>query len=165
MCSSDLGVLGCGGHLTYFAFDLIKLDGENITRLPLRERKTRLAALLKNPPPGNHRPASIGSAVLSLCRRSIECGRSSSPRSPTRPWPSDGLLRHTVFVELRARTSRRTKRGAKRLTGAAERLARACGLENGAVVERVDIRRGVATIADAIPNARQIRSLSRRIAK
>jgi hypothetical protein len=57
------------------------------------------------------------------------------------------------FVELREDKPAR-EAGARRLTGAAERLARACGLENGAVVDRVDIRRGVATIADAIPNAR-----------
>ena len=41
-----------GGHLTYFAFDLIELDGEDVARLPLGERKARLAALLKKPPAG-----------------------------------------------------------------------------------------------------------------
>jgi ATP-dependent DNA ligase len=41
-----------GDGLAYFAFDLLELDGENIARLPLRERKTRLAAVLKNPPVG-----------------------------------------------------------------------------------------------------------------
>ena len=41
-----------GEGLTYFAFDLLELDGEDIARLPLRERKMRLAALLKNPPAG-----------------------------------------------------------------------------------------------------------------
>ena len=41
-----------GEGLTYFAFDLLELDGEDIARLPLLERKTRLAALVKNPPVG-----------------------------------------------------------------------------------------------------------------
>jgi ATP-dependent DNA ligase len=41
-----------GEGLTYFAFDLLELDGEDIGRLPLLERKRRLAALLKNPPVG-----------------------------------------------------------------------------------------------------------------
>ncbi len=41
-----------GGHLTYFAFDLLRLDGENVARLPLVERKARLAALLQQPPAG-----------------------------------------------------------------------------------------------------------------
>jgi bifunctional non-homologous end joining protein LigD len=39
-------------HLTYFAFDLLELNGENVARLPLGERKKRLADLLKKPPAG-----------------------------------------------------------------------------------------------------------------
>jgi bifunctional non-homologous end joining protein LigD len=39
-----------GGHRTYFAFDLLHLDDEDLWRLPLMERKARLAALLKKPP-------------------------------------------------------------------------------------------------------------------
>ena len=41
-----------GGRLTYFAFDLLELDGENVACLPLLERKKRLATLLKDPPQG-----------------------------------------------------------------------------------------------------------------
>jgi DNA ligase D-like protein (predicted ligase) len=41
-----------GGNLTYFAFDLFHLDGEDVTRLPLAERRARLAALLKKSPAG-----------------------------------------------------------------------------------------------------------------
>jgi ATP-dependent DNA ligase len=41
-----------GGHLNYFAFDLLELDGETIAGLPLRKRKARLAALLRRPPAG-----------------------------------------------------------------------------------------------------------------
>ncbi len=41
-----------GGHLNYFAFDLLELDGENLTRLPLGKRKSRLAKLLNAPPAG-----------------------------------------------------------------------------------------------------------------
>jgi bifunctional non-homologous end joining protein LigD len=33
-----------GERLTYFAFDLLELDGEDIARLPLVERKKQLAA-------------------------------------------------------------------------------------------------------------------------
>jgi bifunctional non-homologous end joining protein LigD len=36
----------------FFAFDLLELDGEDIARLALRERKKRLNALLKNAPEG-----------------------------------------------------------------------------------------------------------------
>ncbi len=38
--------LSNGGPLTYFAFDLLEQDGENLTRLPLVERKQRLEKLL-----------------------------------------------------------------------------------------------------------------------
>jgi DNA ligase D-like protein (predicted ligase) len=41
---------GGGSSLVYFAFDLLELNGEDITRLPLLERKKRLAALLRKPP-------------------------------------------------------------------------------------------------------------------
>ena len=46
--SSDAGY----GGLVHFAFDLLELDGENLARLPLLERKRRLAQLLQNPPAG-----------------------------------------------------------------------------------------------------------------
>jgi ATP-dependent DNA ligase len=41
-----------GGHLTYFAFVLLHLDGEDVAVLPLVERKARLAAPLQKPPAG-----------------------------------------------------------------------------------------------------------------
>jgi len=46
--SSDAGYDG----LVHFAFDLLELDGENVARLPLLQRKERLAQLLQNPPTG-----------------------------------------------------------------------------------------------------------------
>jgi hypothetical protein len=48
-----LGLAGHGdkpGELAYFAFDLLHLDCEDLTRLPLLERKARLEALLSGPP-------------------------------------------------------------------------------------------------------------------
>src|SRR5437763_6918611 len=38
------------GSLVFFLFDLLHLDGENLTALPLLDRKTRLASLLKGAP-------------------------------------------------------------------------------------------------------------------
>src|SRR5215472_16908837 len=38
------------GLLVFFLFDLLHLDGENLTALPLLERKTRLASLLSSAP-------------------------------------------------------------------------------------------------------------------
>ena len=46
--SADAGY----GGLVHFAFDLIELDGVDVARLPLLERKERLARLLKDPPAG-----------------------------------------------------------------------------------------------------------------
>src|SRR5580704_10604465 len=46
--ASDRG----GAGLTFFAFDLLELDGEDIARLPLLERKKQLATLLRKPPAG-----------------------------------------------------------------------------------------------------------------
>jgi bifunctional non-homologous end joining protein LigD len=42
---------GARGHLLYFAFDLLFLNGDDLTALPLSERKARLARLLASPPP------------------------------------------------------------------------------------------------------------------
>ena len=41
---------GVAGNLTYFAFDLLHLDGRDLRRLPLADRKTALAALLAGEP-------------------------------------------------------------------------------------------------------------------
>ena len=38
-------------RLTYYAFDLLYLDGEDLRDAPLIERKTRLEAILRNAPP------------------------------------------------------------------------------------------------------------------
>lgn len=47
-------------HLVYFAFDLLYLDGENLTELPLLDRKERLRKLLKGVPhSGSRRSASM----------------------------------------------------------------------------------------------------------
>jgi hypothetical protein len=41
-----------GAGLVYFALDLLEIEGENLTALPLSERKSRLASLLTKPPNG-----------------------------------------------------------------------------------------------------------------
>jgi hypothetical protein len=45
---------GNAAGLVYFIFDLLHLDGEDVSALPLIERKTRLAALLSNTGPPLH---------------------------------------------------------------------------------------------------------------
>src|ERR1700733_14843371 len=52
--TSFAGLQGHGdapAELAYFAFDLLHLDGEDLMRLPLLERKARLEALLADAPP------------------------------------------------------------------------------------------------------------------
>ena len=45
---------GNAAGLVYFVFDLLHLDGEDVSALPLIERKTRLATLLSNAGPPLH---------------------------------------------------------------------------------------------------------------
>jgi ATP-dependent DNA ligase len=44
---------GGSGAFVYFAFDLLELDGVSTARMPLLERKKRLAAILKEAPAGD----------------------------------------------------------------------------------------------------------------
>jgi DNA ligase D-like protein (predicted ligase) len=64
------------GSLVFFLFDLLHLDGENLTALPLVDRKTRLASLLKGAPDClryNDHQIGHGSAFHRLaCERGIE---------------------------------------------------------------------------------------------
>jgi ATP-dependent DNA ligase len=46
--ASDSGT----GALVYFAFDLLEVDGDDIAKLPLLERKARLASILEKAPAG-----------------------------------------------------------------------------------------------------------------
>jgi bifunctional non-homologous end joining protein LigD len=45
--------------VTFYAFDLLRLNGEDLRGLPIEERKAKLAALLKNPPPAIRYSASF----------------------------------------------------------------------------------------------------------
>jgi bifunctional non-homologous end joining protein LigD len=68
---------GISDALIYFAFDLLFLDGEDLRRLPLEQRKTRLAKLLGERTHGPIRYVehfrAAGDAVLkSACRMGLE---------------------------------------------------------------------------------------------
>jgi hypothetical protein len=70
-----------GGHRTYFAFDLLHLDGEDVARLPLAERKARLAALLKKQPAGIAYSDHEGGDGKAFRRAACKHGLEGSSRS------------------------------------------------------------------------------------
>jgi ATP-dependent DNA ligase len=70
--------------LVYFAFDLLHLDGEDLTRLPLLDRKARLEALLSDAPAvirysdhviGNRRASVRGGVEARRRGHGLEAGR------------------------------------------------------------------------------------------
>jgi bifunctional non-homologous end joining protein LigD len=83
---------GARGQLAYFVFDLLHVDGEDLTGEPLEARKRRLADLLGSAGPGPLRYSDHvvghGPAVLEqACARGIEgiiCKRRDRPYQPGR---------------------------------------------------------------------------------
>src|ERR1700730_89636 len=55
--------------IAFYAFDLLRLNGEDLQGLPIEERKAKLAALLKNPPPGIRYSASFTENIDELLTR------------------------------------------------------------------------------------------------
>jgi ATP-dependent DNA ligase len=45
--------------IAFYAFDLLRLNGEDLRGLPIEERKVKLGALFKNPLPGIRYSASF----------------------------------------------------------------------------------------------------------
>jgi hypothetical protein len=67
---------GGGAGLTYFVFDLLELDGEDLMGLPLIDCKRRLAVVLKTSPPGvmfNDHETGDGEAFRrAACKHGLE---------------------------------------------------------------------------------------------
>jgi bifunctional non-homologous end joining protein LigD len=55
--------------IAFYAFDLLRLNGEDLRGLPIEERKAKLSALLKNPPPGIRYSASFTENIDELLTR------------------------------------------------------------------------------------------------
>ena len=71
--------------LVYFVFDLLHLDGEDVSALPLIERKARLAALLSNAgPPLHYSDYHRGQGRPSI-RRPANCDLRASSRNAPMP--------------------------------------------------------------------------------
>lgn len=102
-------VLSNGGRLEYFAFDLIEADGEDLTGLPLVERKARLEKLLaksgkKDPIQYSSHVKGHGQKVLdALCRDGHEGVIAKQANAPyrgdrTRSWLKIKCLKRQEFV-------------------------------------------------------------------
>ncbi len=52
--------------IVFYAFDLLRLNGEDLRGLPIEERKAKLAALLKSPPPAIRYSASFTQKIDEL---------------------------------------------------------------------------------------------------
>src|ERR1700730_11557828 len=73
-------------NLVYFVFDLLFLDGKNLTGLPLLERKERLKAILEDAPRSvQYSDHHIGDGNASCRRRAEPKQRASSPSGWTHP--------------------------------------------------------------------------------
>jgi bifunctional non-homologous end joining protein LigD len=55
--------------IVFYAFDLLRLNGEDLRGLPIEERKAKLAGLLKNPPPAIRFSASFTQNIDELLSR------------------------------------------------------------------------------------------------
>jgi bifunctional non-homologous end joining protein LigD len=76
-----------GAPLSYFAFDLLELDGEDLTGLPNRERKQRLEALLKGAVAPIHYSEHVAAGEKlfeALCREGYEGIMSKRADAPYR---------------------------------------------------------------------------------
>jgi bifunctional non-homologous end joining protein LigD len=58
----------------YYAFDLLRLTGEDLRHLPVAERKARLEGVLKDPPGVIRFSASLGGDVARLLKQARELG-------------------------------------------------------------------------------------------
>jgi bifunctional non-homologous end joining protein LigD len=87
---TSMHAMGGGGPIAYFVFDILHLDGADLTALPLDERKVRLRALLGKRPPAPFRYVDHvvggGAAFLAqACRLGIEGIVSKQRDAPYRP--------------------------------------------------------------------------------
>ena len=60
--------------IVFYAFDLLRLNGEDLRGLPIEERKAKLAALLKPPPPAVRYSASFTENIAELLNKVRELG-------------------------------------------------------------------------------------------
>jgi len=93
--------------IAFYAFDLLRLNGQDLRGLPVEERKAKLAALLKNPPPAIRYSASFTENIDQLLTKVRELSlegligkRAGSKYDSKRPglWIKIKLYRQGSFV-------------------------------------------------------------------
>ena len=98
---------GNAAGLVYFVFDLLHLDGEDVSALPLIERKARLAALLSNAGPPLHysdyhrgQGAAFHQKACELRLEGIVSKRADAPYAPANRglWLKVKCLNREEFV-------------------------------------------------------------------
>ncbi|MBU3076622.1 DNA ligase D [Sphingomonas quercus] len=116
--------LSAGGELHYFAFDLLRDGGEDLTGLSNLERKARLAALLEGAAPPIHYAEHItggGEEMLqTLCREGYEGVVSKLADAPyrgrrTQGWVKTKCLHRQEFVIVGWTASDKARRGFRAL--------------------------------------------------
>ena len=86
---TSLRAMGSGRPIVYFVFDLLHVDGEDLTPLPIEERKQRLRALLGARPPAplryvDHQIGEGPAFFAAACRSGVEGIVSKAAGSPYR---------------------------------------------------------------------------------
>jgi bifunctional non-homologous end joining protein LigD len=87
----------CDGEVSFYAFDLLELEGTDWRPRTLEQRKGRLAELLANAPPGIQYSEHLegdGAAIFAhACRLGAEGIVSKHREHPYRPGPSKAWLK------------------------------------------------------------------------
>jgi ATP-dependent DNA ligase len=134
--ASDSGDAG----LTYFAFDLLELDGEDLVGLSLIDRKRRLAVVLKTSPPGvmfNDHETGDGEAFRrAACKHGLEGIVSKRADRPYRPdnrgaWIKMKCLSRAEFVVAAGQIRRGHSRFSARFCSAISTMTAACSMPAG----------------------------------
>lgn len=102
---TSFGSMGAARGHTYFAFDLLRLDGEDVAALPIEERKARLAELVAGVPGitySDHVIGGGGAFFAAACARGLEGIISKRRGLPYQPGRGPGWLKTkcTIRQEL-----------------------------------------------------------------
>lgn len=93
---TSFGAMHAEGEHTYFAFDLLRRDGEDVAALPLEERKARLAALVGGVPGihySDHVIGGGGAFFQTACARGLEGIISKRRDLPYQPGRGPGWVK------------------------------------------------------------------------